>query len=54
MVAEVSVEIHGIPRQLRALELASKPFPMNKTNRKLTVTQEPTQAIPTGAHTVSQ
>ena len=54
MVAEASMEIHGIPRQLRALDFASKPFPMNKTNRRLTVTQEPTQATPTGAQAVSQ
>jgi len=43
-----SVKMHGIPRQLRALELTSKLLPMNKTNSKLTVTREPTQATPLG------
>ena len=41
-----SVKMHGLPRQFRALELTSKLLPMNKTNRKLTVTPEPTQAPP--------
>lgn len=42
------MKMHGIPRQLRALELTPKLLPMNRTNRKLTVTPEPTQPTPLG------